>query len=238
MNQWLSINNLLVLGHRGASAYAPENTLRAFRLARTQGAAGIEFDIQLSKDGVPVVIHDQTVDRTTNGQGAVASFSCADLQQLDAGNGAIIPTLDAVFEEMGSDFLYNVEIKAEPLRVSECVAAVIDCIDRHTIHDQICISSFEHNIMQMAQSSVSRQIALGMLHAPQSPPFPDWFRGEAAHPHYTMVNEAYMAWAKAWGWIVNVWTVDSAEEAQRLQQLGVSTVISNKPDLIQTAISP
>lgn len=237
MNQWLSSNDFLVIGHRGASAYAPENTLKAFHLARKQGAVGIEFDIQLSQDGVPMVIHDETLDRTTDATGPVSAYSSAALQQVDAGDGEPVPTLDAVFEELGADFLYNVEIKAEPLRVQACVEAVMACIDSHQLRNQVCVSSFEHNIMQTAQGMLAREIALGMLRAPKSPPHPDWFRGEALHPHFTMVDEAYMAWARSLGCKVNVWTVNSAEIAQRLKELGVSAVITNHPDLILDAVA-
>ena len=228
-NSWLPTDDMRVIGHRGASADAPENTLAAFSLAREQGAVGIEFDVQLSKDGVVVVIHDLTLDRTTNASGAVSSLTSAELQKVDAGDGEPVPTLDALFERMGADFLYNVEIKAEPTRTQECVDAVLACVDQHNLRSQICVSSFEHNIMQIAQMSLPRDIMLGMLRAPQSPPHPEWFRGEALHPHFTMVNEDYMAWAKAMGCAVNVWTVDSAEIAANLRTLGVNSVITNKP---------
>ena len=102
-----AFDTTLILGHRGASAVAPENTLLAFEAAQAGGADGIEFDVQLSADGIPVVIHDQTVDRTTNGQGKVAAMTVAELQAWTAGEGAIIPTLDDVFTPFGDTFLYN-----------------------------------------------------------------------------------------------------------------------------------
>lgn len=236
-NAWLNAENTLVIGHRGASADAPENTLAAFRLAREQGAQGIEFDVRLAADGVPVVIHDPLLDRTTNAEGPVAALSSRELQNVDAGDGEPVPTLDAVFAEMGADFLYNVEIKADPARVRACVLAVLASIERYQLHAQICISTFEHTIMQQVQMLAPRQIVLGMLRAPHSPPHPDWFRGEAVHPHFMLVNEAYLAWASELGCKVNTWTVDSAEVAQLLQQFRVNSIMTNKPAHIIAALN-
>ncbi|HFC11650.1 MAG TPA: hypothetical protein ENJ56_02305 [Anaerolineae bacterium] len=236
-NAWLTADKVLVIGHRGASADAPENTLASFRLAREQGADGIEFDVRLAADGVPVVIHDPQLERTTNAVGAVSALSSSELQKVDAGQGEPVPTLDAVFTEMGTDFIYNVEIKADPDRVQVCVLAVLESIDRHQLRSQVCISSFEHNIMQQVQMLTPRQIVLGMLRAPHSPAHPDWFRGEAVHPHFMLVNADYLAWARDLGCKVNTWTVDSAEVAQLLQQLRVNSIMTNQPAHIIAALA-
>src|SRR6187200_2440153 len=101
-----------IYGHRGASAELPENTLPAFALAKELGAYGIELDVHLSRDGVPVVIHDESVDRTTNGSGDVANLDLASLRQLDAGNGATIPTLIEVLDVVGDTLHVDIEVKA------------------------------------------------------------------------------------------------------------------------------
>src|SRR5436853_1370309 len=110
----------LVLGHRGASGYAPENTLSAFNLAMDQGADGVELDVTLSADGVPVVIHDDTLDRTTSGHGPVGALTLAQLKRLDAGYaaqfgkqfaGERLPTLAEVFAAYGQRTFINVELK-------------------------------------------------------------------------------------------------------------------------------
>src|SRR3970040_2158507 len=110
----------LILGHRGASAYAPENTLAAFRRALELGADGFELDVTLSADGVPVVIHDDTVDRTTDGSGPVANLTLAQLKQLPAGfrarfgtefAGERIPTLEEVVARLGQRALLHVEFE-------------------------------------------------------------------------------------------------------------------------------
>jgi glycerophosphoryl diester phosphodiesterase len=100
-----------VYAHRGASIEFPENTLMAFRRALELGAPGIELDIHLSKEGIPVVLHDESVDRTTNGTGNTDEMTLAEIQALDAGNGERIPTLREVFELVGDKAHFNLEIK-------------------------------------------------------------------------------------------------------------------------------
>lgn len=100
-----------VYAHRGASIEFPENTLAAFRRALELGAPGIELDIHLSKEGIPVVLHDESVDRTTNGVGNTNTMTLEEIQALDAGNGERIPTLREVFELVGDKAHFNLEIK-------------------------------------------------------------------------------------------------------------------------------
>jgi glycerophosphoryl diester phosphodiesterase len=100
-----------VYAHRGASIEFPENTLAAFRRALELNVEGIELDIHLSKEGIPVVIHDESVDRTTNGTGNTDTMTLAEIQTLDAGNGERIPTLREVFELVGDKAHFNLEIK-------------------------------------------------------------------------------------------------------------------------------
>ncbi|HHH81805.1 MAG TPA: glycerophosphodiester phosphodiesterase, partial [Chloroflexi bacterium] len=108
---------LLMIAHRGASAYAPENTMAAFRLAEAMGADGIEFDVKLTADGVPIVMHDATLDRTTDGSGEVARRTLNEIRKLDAGSffedsfaGEKVPTLAEVLETLGPDMLLNIEL--------------------------------------------------------------------------------------------------------------------------------
>ncbi len=109
---WLTADRPLIIGHRGAAADAPENTLAAFALALEQGADGVELDVQLCADGAPVIIHDATVDRTCNGMGRVGDLTLAELRLLTIDNDHPIPTLDDLFATFGRRTLYNVELKA------------------------------------------------------------------------------------------------------------------------------
>jgi glycerophosphoryl diester phosphodiesterase len=112
-----------ILGHRGASAYTPENTLIAFQRAFELGADGIELDVTLTQDGIPIVIHDDWVDRTTNGTGPVSDMTLEEIRQLDAGGwfneefrGEKIPTLEEVLTRVPADKIVNVELKTRILR--------------------------------------------------------------------------------------------------------------------------
>jgi len=134
-----------VYAHRGASAELPENTLSAFRRALELGVEGIELDVHLSKDGVPMVIHDATVDRTTNGAGAVADLTRAELQALDAGNGERVPTLGEVLDLVGDRLHVDTEIKANA--AGEAVLREVEGRDMRWL-----ISSFDWDVLRYVRS--------------------------------------------------------------------------------------
>ena len=134
-----------IYAHRGASAEYPENTLAAFRRALELGVEGIELDVHLSSDGVPMVIHDATVDRTTNGSGAVAEMDREELQALDAGNGETIPTLGEVLDLVGNRLHIDIEIKANA--AGEAVLREVDGRDLRWL-----ISSFDWDVLRHVRS--------------------------------------------------------------------------------------
>ena len=237
MNEWASGQRPFIIGHRGASAEAPENTLVAFLLAQAQGADGIEFDVQLSADGCPVVIHDGNLARTTNGRGQVQDFTVAALQKLDAGHGQPIPTLDEVFESLGPNFLYNVELKTAALRDNGLATAVADRIQAHNLAQQTVVSSFNPLAVRYARRYLPPSAWVAHLSYKRRFQFKhSLIPAQAVHPHYKMVDAAYMAWASKNGWRVNVWTVDDPAEAQRLVGLGVHGIITNKPKFMREAL--
>ncbi|MFZ1401056.1 MAG: glycerophosphodiester phosphodiesterase family protein [Candidatus Promineifilaceae bacterium] len=237
MSEWSLGQRPFLIGHRGSSADAPENTLAAFLLAQTQGADGIEFDVQLSADGWPVVIHDGKLDRTTNGHGAVQDLTLAELQKLDAGQGQSIPTLDEVFETLGPNFLYNVELKTAVLRDNGLAAAVADRIQAHNLARQTVVSSFNPLAVRYARRHLTQSTWVAHLSYKSALQFKHaLIPVQAVHPHYKMVDAAYMAWASKNGWRVNVWTVDDPAEARRLLALGVHGIITNKPKFIREAL--
>jgi glycerophosphoryl diester phosphodiesterase len=233
----------LVFGHRGASAYAPMNTLPAFQLAAEQGAGGIEFDVWLSKDGVPIILHDMHVDATTDGQGRVADMPLAELQALDAGAwkdaryaGTRIPTLDALFAAVGQRFsMLNVEIKSEEGMIEGVEGAVNACIRRHNVAERVIISSFDPRILQR-MSGIAPDLRLAFLEYPATPPeaysLMNLVKHVARHPHATQVNAEYMRRARDNGWQVNVWTVNEVAEAKRLRDLGVDGIFTDYPDVM------
>lgn len=234
---WSSAQRPLIIGHRGASAEAPENTLAAFALAQAQGADGIEFDVQLSADGWPVVIHDLNLARTTSGQGRVQQQTAAELQALDAGEGQSIPTLDEVFEMLGPNFLYNVELKTAVFRDDGLAAAVADRIQAHHLERQTVVSSFNPWAVRWARRHLTHSTWVAHLSYKSGLKYKYLLSpSQATHPHYRMVNANYMAWAKKLGWRVHVWTVDDPAEARGLADLGVHAIITNKPKLIRECL--
>ncbi len=236
-----------IFAHRGAKAVTPENTLPAFAKAVELNAAGVELDAQLSRDGQLVVMHDFTVDKTTNGQGRVDEFSAAELAALDAGShfspefaGVGVPTLAAVFDLIGHRCRVNVEIKSVDPQGGSEVEALVAMIQERSLYDQVIISSF-NPITLIKMRWADPKIALGLLYYQPLPLFlrQAWFtpimQPEALHPHYSLVDEALVSWAHNRGCAVNVWTVNDLAEAKRLADLGVDAIITDVPDqLLQT----
>ena len=234
----------LNFAHRGASYHAPENTLSAFQLARDMGADGIELDVQLSHDGTAVVIHDATVDRTTDGFGAVADLTLAELKELDAGSwvssdfaGERIPTLTEVFEAVGQDLLLNLELKvmvSEPTGLEE---VVVSLIAHYGMEGRVLISSFNPLALQRVRRA-HPHIPLALLYGASLPgaELERWVQDlqplAALHPEHRLVNATHLAWAREHNCRVNTWTVDEPKEMRRLLALGVEGLITNRPDLL------
>ena len=237
----------LVFGHRGAMAYAPMNTLAAFELAYKQGAAGIELDVHCSKDGHPVIVHNFTLDETTNGEGAVSGKSLAELKTLDAGGwyaddfaGEPIPSLDEVFESLGKKLLINIEIKSILPNTDGLEQATADCIQRHQMQARVLVSSFSPYALQRFKR-ILPTVMTGFLYASEAQTDIQAVAADiphqARHPHHNMVDETYMRWAKANHYYVNTWTVNSPERARELKKLGVNAVITDCPDMIMAAFA-
>ncbi len=235
----------LILGHRGASAYAPENTLVAFRLALEQGADGVELDVTLSADGVPVVIHDDTVDRTTDGQGAVHVLTLAQLKQLDAGYrakfgeqfaGERLPTLAEVFEALGARAIINVELKRDPSPDKALAQKVAALIAAHNMERRVIVSSFDYDNLRRVRA-LNAALALGLLYDPTEPTriAQAWLaagvRAEAHHPYFHLHNALTRGLYRARGGRVNVWTVNTEADLRKQMALGVDGLITNCPDV-------
>jgi len=238
----------LSIAHRGASAAAPSNTLAAFEAALQQGADGIEFDVRLCADGVPVVIHDATVDATTDGSGAVSAMTLSELKDLDAGSwfdpafaGERIPALTEVLEALGGRMLLNVELKGGALLDDRLERAVAKAIEHYGLAEQVLLSSFNPLTLRHLQRHAPH-LSTGLLTASSA-----WLKGvlgralasqglAALHPHHTLVDEDYVRWARQHGYRVHVWTVDEASEMRRLIRAGVDGIITNVPDVLHDVL--
>lgn len=238
-----------IFAHRGAKAVAPENTLPAFERALEMGVAGIELDIHCSKDGRLVVIHDESLTRTTNGKGDVHEYTAAELAQLDAGShfdGAFahvgVPTLDDVFDLVGDRCLVNVEVKTmDPLGGDQVEPLLAMLADRN-LYEQVIVSSF-NPVSLIKVRYLQPKVRLGLLyHLPMQPWLAKaWFtpimQPDAVHPYSQLIDEAHMAWARGHQCAVNTWTVNDIAEAKRLAALGVDVIMSDVPDQIMAALA-
>lgn len=242
LRAWYADAPTLVFGHRGASRYAPMNTLPAFELAAAQGAAGVELDVRLTRDGQMVIIHDDTVDHTTDGSGHIQHMTFAEVRELDAGGwfgeqfkGTRIPTLDEVFEAVGSKLLINVEIKSEAPEDTGVEARIADAIARFGLRERVIVSSFDPLALWRFRK-ILPEVAIGYLHAEDIPAHVSslmiGLAHEARHPHHTEINARYMDWARRNDYFVNTWTVNDPARAVELRDLGVHTLITDTPDVL------
>jgi glycerophosphoryl diester phosphodiesterase len=238
----------LNFAHQGASYEAPGNTLAAFLLAAEMGADGIELDVQLSRDGEIVVIHDPTLEATTDGRGPVQDWTLAELKRLDAGSWfhrafarEQIPTLQQVVDAVGHQLLLNLELKTPQVGDDGLAAAVVRLLEENHLLDRVVISSFN----PLAIWRVRRRnpwIAVGLLYAPDMPLLLRWpwtrhlVRPDALHPHHTSVDAGYVRWARKKGYRVHTWTVDDRQTMERLTRAGTDLIITNRPDLLRQVL--
>lgn len=237
----------LVLGHRGASAAAPENTLEAFRLAVAEGADGVELDVRRCRTGEVVVFHDADATRVAGTPLRIGDASLAEIRALDAGAsrgpafaGARVPLLEEVFEALPGAFV-NVELKTQgrDLRLAAAAARVIRAAGAG---DRVVVSSFDWRLL-VAFRLAAPELPIGLLFEPQT----RWriplalaiplLGPRAVHPDRALVTaERARAWTGR-GLGLNVWTVDDPDEARRLRALGATSIITNVPGRIVAALA-
>lgn len=233
----------LILAHRGASAQAPENTLAAFRLAAEAGADGIELDVHLSQDGEIVVIHDEQVDRTTNGHGWVHAMTLAELKALDAGSwfsprfsGERIPTLAEVLEAVGPAVqLINIELKSGRVLYPGLETRVIETLRRFGLLQRCILSSFNHFSLRLVKQ-IEPRARTGVLYVEGL--VDPWVYArhvpaDAIHPPHYAVFPELVTGAHAAGLAVNTWTVDAPDDVRRVVACGVDAVITNDPAAVR-----
>lgn len=238
----------LALGHRGASAVAPQNTLVAFRAAADTGADGIELDVHLSADGVPVVIHDYSVDGTTDGRGRVGEMTLAELKRLDAGSwfdaafaGERIPTLAEVLETMDGRMRINIELKPPPRdrgvpieaggRFIHLEDAVAEVVVAQSAQSRVWFSSFKPYCLHRIRQCLP-DVPCGLLMSPLTVPaalLAPLTPMEAVHLHYSLCRYWLVRLLQRIGLRVVAWTVDDPVVIAKLTAYGIDGLISNDP---------
>lgn len=230
----------IVLGHRGASGYAPENTMKSFKLALDMEADGVELDVQMTYDGKLVVIHDELIDRTSNGKGWVKDHTLEELKEFNFNNHmegygfCEIPTLDEVLELFrGTGKMINIEIKSNIINYPGITKAVIDMVREHDMQDHVIYSSFNHQTC-LEVEEYDPDAYVGFLYEDGFLNVPEYVRqnhGDALHPAlYFLLDPLYMPRARKNGLEVNVWTINEEYQMELGCKLGITTIITNYPD--------
>jgi glycerophosphoryl diester phosphodiesterase len=256
--------NPLILGHRGASAHAPENTLAAFSLAMSDGADGIEFDVRLSRDRVPVVIHDATLKRTAGIARLVSELSAAELQEIDVGGwferkkratasttasfiNEPLPTLSQVFDLFNATRgLLYVEMKCDAEEGSALASAVVRLTREAQMAERVVVESFDLNAIAEVKKIDSGIRTAALFEPKLSRPIStlrklrmvDVARGVGADEialHHTLASARVVEKAKREGLEVVLWTVDDPRWIRRARSLGVKALIANDPGMMVRA---
>lgn len=217
---------MLKIGHRGAKGHLLENTILSFQKAIDLGVDGIELDVHLSADGVVVVLHDESIDRTTTEKGLVKNFSATHLQSLG------IPTLQEVFDLLPATVFVNIEIKA-----IEATEKVVELITKQRAlkelpYSQFQISSFDWNVLRIVKS-VDPTILLGVLTEDafdEAVTFAEQINAHSINPFFHLLTPENIHLAHQKGFKVYPWTVNSPEDITFVRNLNVDGIISDYPD--------
>jgi glycerophosphoryl diester phosphodiesterase len=227
-----------IIAHRGASGAAPENTAAAFLAALEQGADMVEFDVRWSADGVPVVLHDPTLDRTTDGRGEVAALPAATLRTLDAGSwfaprfrGERVLTLAEALAILGARLRLNIELCGDTPPPTGFAARLLRLVEEARLPEPPLFSSFDFALLQALRAErpgarvapLFRTTGEGTLRRALA------LRPDAVHPRRHLVTPALMRRLRAAGTRVHAWTVNEAAEARRLLRLGVDGIFTDHP---------
>ena len=228
----------LVIGHACAGGEAPANTLAGVRACLDSGAEAMELDVQLCADGVPVLMHDETVDRTTNLTGDVRKLSLAALQVANAGDGEPVPTLDQVLELVAGRLTVMCELKAtpgEPQFDQQLVDAVVVCIERHEARTWTAIHSFNPDMVERARSTEPRVSATIISPNVEGEAVDRLLgallkrNGQALSIQHPCITRDLIVKAKRRQVTVWAWTPDKEADWARLIAAGVDGIITNVP---------
>lgn len=229
-----------IWAHRGASAYAPENSMEAFKLAIEMHADGIELDVQFTKDRQLVVIHDETIDRVSNGYGKVVDYSLEELRRFDFNNGFSeykdikIPTLKEVLELVKqTNMILNIELKTGVNFYEGIERRVIELVECEGMSDRVIYSSFNHESV-IRVKSINSSAKTGFLYCDGIYDVASYAKEnqiDAIHPSVNNMQYPQLVEECKEGNIkIHVWTVNSVDDMRRMCELGVDAIITNYPD--------
>lgn len=230
----------IVIAHRGDPLAKPQNTRAAFVSAMQYDIGMIETDVNMTKDGVLVIIHDQKVDNTSNGKGKVFDHTLSELKELDFGSwmgeafgGERILTLEE-FIELTKDKVpsLDIEIKNGPLHYPDIEEKVISIVKKYDILDKVIICSFDHFALRKVKEIEPKIFTAVLYHGgliDEITPAKN-ANADAIHPEYTLVTKETIRAANDAGLFVNVWTVDDEADMRAMIDIGVNGIITNFPE--------
>ncbi|MBQ3150187.1 MAG: glycerophosphodiester phosphodiesterase [Clostridia bacterium] len=236
-----------IIAHRGANLYAPQNTLPAFRKALELQADGLETDVHLTKDGEAVICHNYSINETSNGLGKIADRTLKDLKSHDFGRyfskkfkGTTLPSLDEFLELCKAESLkiMNIELKHPRTKGSLIVEKTLEAVRKHGLIDKLLISSFDEKLLMRAKEIDPECKTAYLYPGPDSavrcffkPPYAlvKKIGADAVHPNVFFVNKAMVDKFHSMGVKVNVWTVNTEEQIEKMVRCGVDGYITDSP---------
>ena len=223
---------MLRIGHRGARAYEPENTLRSFRKALEIGVDAIEFDVRKTRDNHLVVIHDADVKRTTNGKGLVADLTLKEIKELSTEKGEKIPTLEEALELLDNKVKILIELKEMGLEEK-----VLSTIHSKKVEKNVIIASFLEPALAKTRE-LDKQIETGLIYAKHPNPIKAALELKANYliSLYRFTHTANVQKAHENGLKVIVWTINTVEEAAEFVKKGVDGIATDKPDILKNLV--
>ncbi|KAB3534793.1 glycerophosphodiester phosphodiesterase [Alkaliphilus pronyensis] len=234
------MNTTKIIAHRGASGYAPENTISAFQKALEFNVHGIELDVHMSYDGYLIVCHDEGVDRTTNGKGLIKDLTLNEIKSLDAGgwfskkySGQRIPTLQEVLDLIGNKGIFlNIELKSGPIIYPNIEREVINVIEDYGLSGNTIISSFNHySLLEVKRIKKTIKTAPLYMAGIVSPwKYARDIGADGIHPYFYNVTPQLVKLSSDNGIFVNTFTVDDPNYIKYVIGCGVAGVMTNYPD--------
>ena len=219
---------MLLIGHRGARAYAPENTLQSFRKAIEMGVNAIELDVRKTKDDQLVVIHDEDIKRTTDGKGLVCELTLAQIKGFSSEGGEKIPTLEEAFDFLGKKVKVLVELKESGLEEQ-----VLKIVHAKGLEKNIVITSFLEDALAKIRE-LDKEIETGLIYAKHSNPIKAALELKANYlvALYRFIHTSNVQKAHENGLKMIVWTINDPKEVEEYAGKGVDGIASDKPDIL------
>jgi glycerophosphoryl diester phosphodiesterase len=235
----------LVIGHRGASAHAPENSVEAFVRARADGADGVELDVLCCATGEVVVFHDDDLVRLGGRPERIEALPFSELRKVRLARGALIPTLEEAFEACGPELLVNVELKAPRVgggRLRALVDGVSAILSRTGAGPRVLVSSFSPRAVRLWMRCSTGVPAALLFERDELLPLrrawpAAWLHPAALNPEHVLCTPARVARWQRLGYAVNVWTVDGGATVRACRDMGVDGIITNDPAATRASLA-